>query len=550
MTTLQMPTISNPILRGFNPDPSIVRVGDDYYIATSTFEWYPGVQIHHSRDLVHWRLLTRPLRRASQLDMRGDPDSCGIWAPCLTHADGRFWLIYTDVKRYGRASAGVLGRVAARLSQLSRHVRHDRRRVERPDPAQQQRLRSLALPRRRRPQVSREHAVGPPPERAPLRRDRAAGILGRRREARRRAGEHLRRHVDRLHRGAASLQARRLVLSDHSRGRDVLGTRGDDGALAEPHRAVRAASRHVRADGATSSRRAAAEGGARRSRRDAEWRDVDRVSLRPPAAQSRAVHAGPRDGDPADGVGRRRLAAHDRRRADPAARRRTRPICRRTSFPAAPRAPTSTMRRCRSTSSGCARRITRSCSVSTRVRVICGCMDASRSAASSASRSSRGDSSRTATARRRDGVRAGALPAGGGSRVLLRRHEVPLPVRLARREDGEVSPGDVRASRGRACRRLLARRSRCRTASASSFASKSTRSGCCSRIGRRRGRRWQWLPEQFDASILSDEAAAAGTANFTGAFVGMACQDVAGTALHADFDWFEYREREYVVDPR
>ena len=98
--------IRNPILRGFNPDPSIVRVGDDYYIATSTFEWYPGVQIHHSRDLVHWRLLTRPLSRASQLDMRGAPDSCGVWAPCLTYADGLFWLIYTDVKRYGRTSTG------------------------------------------------------------------------------------------------------------------------------------------------------------------------------------------------------------------------------------------------------------------------------------------------------------------------------------------------------------------------------------------------------------------------------------------------------------
>jgi len=96
--------IRNPILRGFNPDPSIVRVGDDYYIATSTFEWFPGVQIHHSRDLVHWRLLTRPLRRASQLNILGDPDSCGIWAPCLSYADGLFWLIYTDVKRFGRAS--------------------------------------------------------------------------------------------------------------------------------------------------------------------------------------------------------------------------------------------------------------------------------------------------------------------------------------------------------------------------------------------------------------------------------------------------------------
>jgi xylan 1,4-beta-xylosidase len=99
-------TIRNPILPGFNPDPSIVRVGDDYYIATSTFEWFPGVQIHHSRDLVHWRLLTRPLNRAGQLNMLGDPDSCGIWAPCLSYADGLFWLIYTDVKRYGRTTVG------------------------------------------------------------------------------------------------------------------------------------------------------------------------------------------------------------------------------------------------------------------------------------------------------------------------------------------------------------------------------------------------------------------------------------------------------------
>jgi xylan 1,4-beta-xylosidase len=106
---MSRPTIRNPILPGFNPDPSIMRVGDDYYIATSTFEWYPGVQIHHSRDLVHWRLLARPLDRAAQLNMLGDPDSCGIWAPCLTWADGLFYLVYTDVKRYGRTTAGTAG---------------------------------------------------------------------------------------------------------------------------------------------------------------------------------------------------------------------------------------------------------------------------------------------------------------------------------------------------------------------------------------------------------------------------------------------------------
>lgn len=95
-----MSTIQNPILTGFNPDPSICRADEDYYIATSTFEWFPGVQIHHSQDLVNWHLLTRPLTRLSQLDMKGNPDSCGVWAPSLTHKNGTFYLIYTDVKRF------------------------------------------------------------------------------------------------------------------------------------------------------------------------------------------------------------------------------------------------------------------------------------------------------------------------------------------------------------------------------------------------------------------------------------------------------------------
>ena len=92
--------IHNPILRGFNPDPSIVLVGDDYYIATSTFEWFPGIQIHHSRDLRHWRLLTRPLNRLSQLDLRGVGASQGVWAPCLTWDRGTFYLVYTVVTAF------------------------------------------------------------------------------------------------------------------------------------------------------------------------------------------------------------------------------------------------------------------------------------------------------------------------------------------------------------------------------------------------------------------------------------------------------------------
>ena len=80
-----MAYIENPVLRGFNPDPSIIRVREDYYIATSTFEWFPGVQIHHSKDLANWKLAARPLNRLSQLNMLGNPDSCGIWAPCLSY---------------------------------------------------------------------------------------------------------------------------------------------------------------------------------------------------------------------------------------------------------------------------------------------------------------------------------------------------------------------------------------------------------------------------------------------------------------------------------
>ena len=90
--------IINPILKGFNPDPSICRVGEDYYIATSTFEWFPGVQIHHSKDLKNWQLIKHPVERESQINMRGNSDSGGVWAPALSYSDGKFWLIYSNVK--------------------------------------------------------------------------------------------------------------------------------------------------------------------------------------------------------------------------------------------------------------------------------------------------------------------------------------------------------------------------------------------------------------------------------------------------------------------
>jgi len=99
--------INNPVLPGFHPDPSFVRVGKDYYIATSTFEWFPGVLINQSRDLVNWRVVSRPLDRYSQLDMRGNPNSGGVWAPCLSYCEGRFFLIYSDSKNWSNTYKDV-----------------------------------------------------------------------------------------------------------------------------------------------------------------------------------------------------------------------------------------------------------------------------------------------------------------------------------------------------------------------------------------------------------------------------------------------------------
>ncbi|MBD1390420.1 glycoside hydrolase family 43 protein [Neiella sp. HB171785] len=91
-----MSLIKNPVIRGFNPDPSVCRVGDDYYIATSTFEWFPGIQIHHSKDLVNWRLLSHPLNTLNHLNMIGMDNSEGVYAPTLSYADGKFWLCFSN----------------------------------------------------------------------------------------------------------------------------------------------------------------------------------------------------------------------------------------------------------------------------------------------------------------------------------------------------------------------------------------------------------------------------------------------------------------------
>lgn len=95
-----MGTIINPILPGFHPDPSIIRVGTDYYLAVSTFEWFPGVCIYHSCDLQNWKLAARPLEQISQLDMKGNDASGGVFAPCLSFDGKLFYLVYTNVRTH------------------------------------------------------------------------------------------------------------------------------------------------------------------------------------------------------------------------------------------------------------------------------------------------------------------------------------------------------------------------------------------------------------------------------------------------------------------
>lgn len=93
-------SVQNPILRGFHPDPCMIYVDGTYYIATSTFEYFPGVKISASDDLANWRTVAYPLNNLALLDMRGDVASTGIWAPALSYADGKFWLIFTNQRQW------------------------------------------------------------------------------------------------------------------------------------------------------------------------------------------------------------------------------------------------------------------------------------------------------------------------------------------------------------------------------------------------------------------------------------------------------------------
>lgn len=99
----ETPTISsdtayiNPILGGFYPDPSILRVDNDYYLINSTFSYFPGIPIFHSTDLVHWTQIGNAIDRPSQLNFSGLGMSRGVFAPAISYANGTFYIVNTCV---------------------------------------------------------------------------------------------------------------------------------------------------------------------------------------------------------------------------------------------------------------------------------------------------------------------------------------------------------------------------------------------------------------------------------------------------------------------
>jgi xylan 1,4-beta-xylosidase len=97
-------TTHNPVLPGCYPDPSICRVGDDYYLVTSTFEYFPGLPVFQSRDLVHWRQIGHAIDRAEQVDLSRVPSSGGLFAATVRHHDGVFYIVNTLVD--GGAQSG------------------------------------------------------------------------------------------------------------------------------------------------------------------------------------------------------------------------------------------------------------------------------------------------------------------------------------------------------------------------------------------------------------------------------------------------------------
>ena len=545
------PKIKNPILPGFNPDPSIVRVGGDYYIATSTFEWFPGVQIHHSRDLVHWRLLTRPLTRPSQLNMLGDPDSCGIWAPCLSYADGLFYLIYTDVKRYGLTT--VAGASGASLRDFHNYlVTSPRIDGEWSDPVYlnssgfdpslfhdndgkkyllnqlwdhrpgKNRFNGIVL---QEYSVQERKLIG---ERKNIFAGTAIGLT---------EGPHVYQRGGYYHLLVAEGGTSWGHAATMARSRSLAGPyelHPDTYALTARHRPDVELQRAGHADivetpngetymvflcGRPLRNRGRCTLGRETSIQKMQWcadgwlRTADGKGLPTIDVPAPALPAHPFPSVPVrETFDAAKLPIHFQWLRTPYPDE----IFSLTARPGHLRLIGRETMGSQFTQALVARRQQSHCySASALIEfepqhfqqlagLVCYYNSAKFHYLHLSHDESTGKHLRVMTCTpdspQTDSFTAPlAIPTG--ARIELRAEIDHERLLFAYRVEG-------------------------------------------------RGVAWQWLPQQFDASILSDEATVPGAPNFTGAFVGVACQDMSGAALHADFDWFEYRERDFVVDPR
>ena len=91
----ELRTYHNPVQRGFFPDPSVIRVGDDYYMVNSSFQYFPAIPISHSRDMVHWHIIGHAITNPEWLDISDIRDSHGIWAPDIEYVDGKYYVYVT-----------------------------------------------------------------------------------------------------------------------------------------------------------------------------------------------------------------------------------------------------------------------------------------------------------------------------------------------------------------------------------------------------------------------------------------------------------------------
>ena len=98
-------TYRNPVQRGFFPDPSVIRVGDDYYMVNSSFQYFPAIPISHSRDMVHWHIVGHAITNPEWLDLSDIRDSHGIWAPDISYIDGKFY-IFAPLRLNGDGTRG------------------------------------------------------------------------------------------------------------------------------------------------------------------------------------------------------------------------------------------------------------------------------------------------------------------------------------------------------------------------------------------------------------------------------------------------------------